>query len=115
MHSRQIVVKDVTDLSPQFTSHGIGEKLVLLANDDTSSAITQIAMTKLHEGDTVEPHAHATMDEHFFFLEGEGFININDRMIVIKPGRFILVPALYNHYLRAVTEMNFITIGVAIK
>lgn len=115
MDNKQIVVKDVTDLSPQFTSHGVGEKLVLLSNDETSSAITQIAVSRLHEGDTVESHAHATMDEHFFFLEGEGFVNINGRLIAIKPGRFILVPALYNHDLRAVTEMMFITIGVAIK
>lgn len=115
MRNRRIVVKDVVDLSPQLTSHGIGEKLVLLANNETSSAITQIAMTKLHEGDKVDQHAHATMDEHFLFLEGEGFININDRKVICKPGLFILVPASYHHDLHAVTEMKFLTIGVSIE
>lgn len=113
MHDRPIVVKDVANLSPQFTSHGIGEKLVLLANDETSSAITQIAITKLHEGEDVESHLHETMDEHFLFLDGEGIINIDNKEIICKPGRFILVPASYNHRIRAITEMRFITIGVS--
>ena len=69
MQNNRIVVKDVENLSPQFTSHGIGKKIVLLANGETPTDITQIAITRLSKGEEAETHVHATMDEHYFFLE----------------------------------------------
>ena len=113
MQNKHVVVRDIDSLSPQFTSHGIGEKLVLLANNETQTNVTQIAITRLSNGDKVETHVHQTMDEHYIFLEGEGLISVGQEVIKCKPGRFVLVPAGLRHNLQAVINMRFITIGVA--
>jgi len=113
MLNNRIVVKDVQNLSPQLTSHGIGSKLVLLANHETNSAITQIAMTTLLKGEFVESHAHPTMDEHFLIVSGEGKMFLDGDTIQCVPGRYILVPATLIHGVEAVKEMYFLTIGVS--
>lgn len=40
------------------TSHGAGMKRVLIANEETESKITQIAITELTHGTTIDEHVH---------------------------------------------------------
>lgn len=96
------------------TSHNVGYKSVLLSKGETPSAVTQIAVSILKAGDRVEAHTHKTMDEHFFFIDGNGIISVGDLMTKCVTGLFVLVPAGDEHWIEARTDMTFLTIGVAL-
>lgn len=68
---RGVVWKHIGKLEPIATSHGVGEKRVIVSQAEIGKPVTQIARTLLRAGERVEKHMHPTMDEHFFFLEGE--------------------------------------------
>jgi mannose-6-phosphate isomerase-like protein (cupin superfamily) len=114
MKNNRIIYRDFNSLESLPTSHQIGEKKVLLSNSETISSITQLALTKLFANDIVEEHLHPTMDEHFIVLSGEGIIQIDNENYDLKAGKFILVPAGSSHNLSAITDIEFITISVAI-
>lgn len=109
-----MILKLLSEIQPQFTSHHIGVKQVLLSNDETPSNITQIAITTLRAGECVDLHIHKTMDEHYLFLSGNGRFNLGDRMIECKEGVFLMIPAGCLHGMEAIDKLNFITIGVAL-
>lgn len=104
------ILKDVTPIP---TSHGIGVKQVLLANEETSSAVTQIAKSSLKMGEKVEEHIHATMDEHYLCLSGEGILFVDHKKIAFTQDTYVLVKAGSSHYLEATSDVTFLTIGVA--
>ena len=108
------ILKDISEIAPMLTSHGVGQKQVLLTNQETVTAITQIAVTTLREKEIVDVHLHPTMDEHYFFLSGKGEMKVGDEDLVCKSGLYILIPAKIAHSLKATTELKFITIGIAL-
>ncbi len=109
-----IIVKTLDDIIPIFTSHGVGQKQVLLANEECASAITQIAVTTLKENEKVGAHLHPSMDEHYIFLSGKGQMLVDSEVVECKAGCFVLVPANIEHSMECFKEMKFITIGVAL-
>ena len=44
------MLKHLKDILPRLTSHGVGEKRVLLSAGETETAVTQIVVTTLHVG-----------------------------------------------------------------
>ncbi len=107
------IIKELSKIVATPTVHEVGSKKVLLNSNETESAITQIAVTRLEKGEKVEPHIHKTMDEHYFFLEGEATLFLNNEEHVCKNGTYILVCTGTTHSLKALTDVLFITIGVA--
>lgn len=105
----------VADILPSPTSHGMGEKRVLLAGGETLTDITQIAVTRLKAGEASETHRHPTMEEFFFFREGKAVVCIEGQEIACERDMFVRVPADTPHSLRAVTDVEVLTIGCAIK
>lgn len=95
------------------TSHGIGIKKVLLRDGDTDSAVTQIAVTALKAGDAVEEHVHHTMDEHYFMLAGNAEVFVGGIRYELDEGTYLWVSKGESHAMRALTDMKFITIGIA--
>ena len=114
MHNPRLVRKLLTELFPVPTAHQIGQKTVLLNNQETSSNISQIAMTERRQGESVEEHVHPTMDEHYLFLSGEGVMVVDGEVFECKEGIFLLIPATCKHEMSALTNMKFLTIGVAL-
>lgn len=53
--------KKIIDIIPISTTHGIGEKRVLLNSQETSTPLTQIAVTRLKAGEAAAEHLHPTM------------------------------------------------------
>lgn len=106
------IIRLLSEVEPQPTAHRIGMKQVLLANDETSSSITQISVITLCKGERVDKHVHKTMDEHYLFLSGEGYFMMGDVKLECQEGLFLLVPAGTYHYMWAETELKCITIGV---
>lgn len=107
------IIRELSEIVATPTAHGVGAKKVLLSSNETESAITQIAVTRLEKGEKVEVHMHKTMDEHYFFLEGEVILFLNNEKYVCKNDTYILVYSGTSHSLKALTDTKFITIGVA--
>ena len=114
MRNPRLVSKQLTNISPVPTAHQIGQKIVLLNNQETSSNITQIAMTELRQGESVDEHIHPTMDEHYLFLSGKGVMIVEGEEMECKEGLFLLVPATCKHGMSALTNMKFLIVGVAL-
>lgn len=115
MIDNEIIIRSLKDISPVATMHGNGEKRVLIANEETSTLITQVAMTVLKKGENVETHSHPTMEELFIFLEGECEASVNGNKNSCTPGTFLKVPAKTEHSLCPTTNIKMITIGIAIE
>ena len=105
----------INDIEPVITSHGVGEKRVIATRANAGIPITQIARTKLLDGEVVEEHVHPTMDEHFFFLEGECEVVVDGNVVKCVGDDYLLVPAGHYHGLKAVAIIVVITLGIALE
>lgn len=105
--------RNIKDILPSLTSHGIGKKRILLSKDETTTAITQIAVTQLKADEKIESHNHATMEEYFLFQKGEAILTINNQEIKCTTGDFIQIPARTLHSLQAITDIEILTVGCA--
>ena len=112
-NEKEVLLRHIGGIIPTSTSHGVGEKRVIATSEDVGHPITQIACTQLTVGEKVEPHAHPTMDEHFFFLKGESEITIDDRVLhCCKAEDYLYIPAGHRHAIRVITDTEMITIGL---
>ncbi len=107
--------KNIKTLSIVTTTHSIGKKQILLNSQETSTSLTQIAVTQLKAGETAEEHRHSTMEEFFLFQKGDAIITVNKEQIACSSGDFISIPANTLHSLKAVTDIEIITIGCALR
>lgn len=108
------MLKHLSDILPQLTTHGIGQKRVLLKQAETDTNLTQIAVTTLQAGEATEEHSHPTMEECFFFLSGEAKLTIEGNTVTCHEGDFVQVKCRERHKLEAVKETRVLTIGVQI-
>lgn len=107
------LIDNIDHINPIPTSHGIGNKRVLLASYETSTKLTQIAITDLMEGEESEPHVHSTMEELFLVTEGEVIIRIEEQNYQLAAGGFMQVCAGTHHSIKAMTHAKILTIGCA--
>ena len=70
--------KKIKELPIITTTHGVGEKRVLLNNQETSTPLTQIAVTRLKAGEMAKEHLHPTMEEFFLFPKIRNYHPIHD-------------------------------------
>lgn len=113
MPSKTVVWKHIDDISPTTTSHGVGEKRVLTTQAEIGNPITQIAHTLLRVNEKVDLHKHPTMDEHFFFLDGECTITVEESKYLCKGGDYLYVPAGHEHEVLVIKDTTIITIGIS--
>ncbi len=106
--------KKIIDIIPISTTHGVGEKRVLLNSQETSTPLTQIAVTQLKAGEVAEEHLHPTMEEFFLFQKGDAIMTVGEEQITCSSGDFISIPANTPHALKAITDIEIITIGCAV-
>lgn len=106
--------KKIIDIIPISTTHGVGEKRVLLNSQETSTPLTQIAVTRLKAGEMAKEHLHPTMEEFFLFQKGEASMTVGKEQITCGSGDFISIPANTLHALKAITDIEIITIGCAV-
>lgn len=106
--------KSIKKLSVITTTHNIGEKRVLLNGQETSTPLTQIAVTRLKAGEVVEEHLHPTMEEFFLFQKGEATMTVGKERITCSSGDFISIPTNTLHSLKAITDIEVITIGCVV-
>ena len=107
-------IKSINTIYDVATSHGAGIKKVLCSNDEASSNITQIAVSRLKADEQVEEHVHETMEEHFIIEEGTLELMIDDKVMTVNSGTYVMVPTGTKHGIRAVTDCKMITVGCAV-
>ena len=109
------MLKHLNDIEPIVTSHGVGQKRVLLSKAETETGLTQIAVTKLKAGEVADEHVHETMEEEFFFISGVTEVEIDGKVVVCRAGDFLKVNHGISHRLRAVEDTEMMTIGATIR
>ena len=109
---REALLRHISDIETVSTSHGVGEKRVIVTQGTIGKPVTQIARTKLQEGEKVEEHVHPTMDEHFFFLSGQCVFTLDGINKVCKSDDYLFVPAGCKHRIDVTKETVMITIGI---
>ncbi|WP_020529514.1 cupin domain-containing protein [Flexithrix dorotheae] len=116
MKEKEIIRRVLSDLVPLVTSHGKGEKRILINNEECKSGVAQVAFGKLKPGEIVESHQHPDMEEFFFFLEGRGIYEIGGKEYEVSPETFIRIPIKTNHELSVKGDGNlrFIYWGVVL-
>lgn len=108
------IFRKIEDIVDKPTSHGVGLKKVLLANNECASNITQIASTTLESGANVEEHKHLDMEECFLIQSGEIVIAIEGENYRLTAGSLIYIPCGKSHGLKAISTTTMITIGCKI-
>jgi mannose-6-phosphate isomerase-like protein (cupin superfamily) len=101
----------LTDIAPVTTSHGVGQKRVLLSSNESGCSLTQIAVTELKAGEIAAAHVHPDMQEGFYVLDGELDIVLNGEIEHCKAEDFVYVKCGSSHELRAITDVRVMTIG----
>ncbi len=96
---RNKIHKNILNIPKSNINHGSGVKRVFVHNEDTNTALTQFAWSRLVPGESCDNHIHPTMDEYFFVHKGGGEYIINDEKIILKEGDFIRIPANTPHEL----------------
>ncbi|KKS05042.1 hypothetical protein A2W45_01650 [Candidatus Curtissbacteria bacterium RIFCSPHIGHO2_12_41_11] len=93
-------------------------KKVLIRREEANpkSKLMMFQLCKIPPKTTHVAHSHPTMDEIFYFTDGEGEIKVNGEVEKVQPGDCIIVPAGENHQIRNLgkTELKFIGLGVAL-
>lgn len=107
-------LKNINTINDIATSHGAGIKKVLCTNVETSSNITQIAVSRLKAGEHVEVHEHETMEEHFIIEEDSLEFMIDNKVMTVHAGSYVMVHAGTKHSIKAVTDCIMITVGCAV-
>ena len=101
---REHIKLSVDEIRPVPTAHNSGTKRVLSGGFSHPVMLKQVAVGKLEPGESVEPHVHPDLDEHYFILEGNGRIRINNKVYFIKKGDFMIVTAGSDHELHSNNE-----------
>ncbi len=107
------IIRNINSVKPIATSHRIGSKKVLLANGETETRLTQIAITTLKRGEQSETHVHPTMEECFLVIKGMLTIQVESQQIKLVKDDFIQVKPKQIHSITALTDTIVLTIGCA--
>ena len=104
-------------IRPVSTAHGYGQKQVFLSNKNTENSLTQFAYGSLNAGEGCDLHKHETMEEYFFFLNGNGIYIVGEEKIIVKQDTFLRIPADVYHSLHASKDssLKFIYFGISTK
>lgn len=105
----------LTDIDPVTTSHGVGQKRVLLSSNESGCSLTQIAVTELKAGEVAAAHVHPDMQEGFYVLDGELEVELDGKKTTCSKDTFVYVEKCTSHEMHALTDSRIMTIGCVIE
>ena len=128
VHSRQAddgTMKKINEKSRNWepASHedpkdpGVWKRVIVKRDEvDSRSKLMMINVSRVPVGKTHVAHSHATMEEIFYFTEGQGEIKIDGEIESVGPGDRVIVPAKKVHQIRNTgnSELKFIGLGIAL-
>src|ERR1041384_7071065 len=70
--------------------------------DQTTSPITQCSLAEetLLPGQEVTPHAHQTIEEIYYIVEGRGLMTVGDEQKEVRAGDAVFIPPYHRHTLK---------------
>lgn len=83
----------------------VGERVHVLASREQTGA-GEAFIQEGAPGMGPPPHTHA-WDEAYYMLEGEMDVLLGQRLVVLKPGMFVYIPAMTPHFFRYRTPGKF--------
>ena len=102
---------DFLNISSESSSHdGISVKR-FIRNGEFSS-LTNFSVAELKAGQKVEKHAHLTMNEFFYVLEGSGEMILDGNLLKLSSGKVIAVSAKEEHQLIAHSNLRLLYFGI---
>ena len=107
--------RHLADIAPITTSHGVGQKRVLLSSNESGCSLTQIAVTELKAGETAVAHVHPDMQEGFYVLDGELEVDLDGKKTTCGKDTFVYVEKCTSHEMHALTDSRIMTIGCVIE
>lgn len=107
--------RSLNNITPVPSSHKVGIKRVLLAEEESGCAITQIAVTDLRAGEVALAHIHSDMQEGFYVMSGSLDITLDGETLHCVKDDFVWVECDMSHELRAVTDVRIMTIGCELQ
>ena len=96
---------------------GVYKKILVRHEEaDSRSKLMMFQLCKIPPKTTHVAHSHPTMDEIFYFTNGNGEINVSGEVEKINAGDRVIVPAGQIHQIRNLgkSELKFIGLGVAL-
>jgi len=109
------VIRHLADITPVTTSHGVGQKRVLLSSNESGCSLTQIAVTDLKAGEIAAAHVQPDMQEGFYVLDGELEVYLDGKKTICSRDTFVYVEKCTSHEMRALTNSRIMTIGCVIE
>lgn len=96
---------------------GVWKKVIVKHDEvDPLSKLMMINLSKVPVGRSHVSHSHQTMEEIFYFTNGEGEIIIDGEEIKVKTGDRVIIPCKSMHSVRntGTIELEYIGLGVAL-
>lgn len=108
--------RSLKDVALEPTRHG-ALKRVLLRHEDVTSSLMFLNEVYVAPGETIATHKHEDMEEVFYFLEGEGTMQLEDEIQPVSAGDCLIVPMQVTHVLTNTgrTSMKFICFGMKVS
>lgn len=105
----------LTDVPLEPTRHG-ALKRVLLRHEDVNSHLMFLNEVYVAPGVCLASHLHEDMEEVFYFLDGQGTMQIEEEAQSVAPGDRVIVPIKTLHFLENTgdTQMRFVCFGVKV-
>lgn len=110
------VKRSLKDIPMEPTRHGALKK-VLIRHEEVTTSLMFLNEVYAAPGETIAAHEHEDMEEIFYFLDGEGSMQIEEEVLMVAAGDRIIVPARKNHILQNTGKdpLKFICFGVKVS
>ncbi len=97
--------------------NGTVHKKILVRENEAASALSFFQEAYLAPKTRFEPHTHPELEEYFYFLNGEGVMQVGDKKEKVGTGDLVIVPIGEVHSVENTGDetMTFIAAGVKSK
>ncbi len=106
--------RSLSELPKEPTRNGAVKRVLLRHEEVASPYLMFLNEVYVAPGETIAAHQHEDMEEIFYFLEGEGMMQIAEEAQSVVSGDRVIVPMQTVHVLTNTSdaEMKFICFGV---
>ena len=94
---------------------GVWKRIIVKHDEvDPKSKLMMINLCRVPIGRTHAAHSHETMEEYFYFTEGEGEVILNEEIIPVGTGDRVIIPAKSTHKVKNTGDKELLYIGLGI-
>lgn len=108
---------NVRDLPVEDAAGGALHKKFLIREGEASSDLFFIQEVLVDPKSKFEPHLHVDMEEYYYFLQGQGIMQVGDEFQKIEAGDRVIIPINLMHRVENTgqTPIVFLAVGVKAK